>query len=255
MTNEKDNQPLERIEEIVNWTLPGMTMYYRDSNLSQEIIDKYQVRKIFRSQTFVDVSNFAGKPTSNCRFIFASSKAAPLFRFNPETEKWGLHAINCNSYFKVLDVYKKEGVTQIFLIHIPFKGVDFFSRTVLKIGEQNVEEEIIGKARESLNKKLQLEIPPALNEKGWIDRTNFPIGLDNKNDFFSLLPTLPLMPMAVPMHSAIKKMTNDLTDLNEAPTPEKESKSSNQREKNNLNNTAEKPKKKGGFWSNLFGKN
>ena len=37
MTNEKDNQPLERIEEIVNWTLPGMTMYYRDSNLSQEL--------------------------------------------------------------------------------------------------------------------------------------------------------------------------------------------------------------------------
>ena len=111
MTIEQNNKPIERIEEIVNWTLPGMTMYYRDTNLSQAIIDKYEIRKIFRSQTFVDVSNYAGKPTTNCRFIFASSKAAPLYQVNPETKKWGLHSMNCNSYFKVLDVYKKENVT------------------------------------------------------------------------------------------------------------------------------------------------
>ena len=134
-----DNHPLERMEEIINWTLPGLTMYYRDSNLCQNIIDQYQVRKIFRSATFVDVSNFAGKPTTNCRFIFASSKAAPLFRVNPETEKWGLSSMNCSSFFKVLDVYQYEGVTQIFLLHIPYKGIDFFSRTILQLGEQNIE--------------------------------------------------------------------------------------------------------------------
>jgi hypothetical protein len=251
MTNEQNNKPLERIEEIVNWTLPGMTMYYRDTNLTQEIIAKYEVRKIFRSKTFVDVSNFAGKPTTNCRFIFASSKAAPLFRINPATEKWGLHSINCNSYFKVLDVYKKEGVTQIFLIHIPYKGIDFFRRTVLKLGEQNIEEQIIGKAKESLNQKLQSDIPAALSEKEWIDRTNFPIGLDNKNEFFSLEPEEQLMPMAVPMFSAIKKMTNDLTDLNETPIPAKKVSTPN----TVVNKPKEKPKKKGGFWSNLFGKN
>ena len=251
MTNEQNNKPLERIEEIVNWTLPGMTMYYRDTNLTQEIIAKYEVRKIFRSKTFVDVSNYAGKPTTNCRFIFASSKAAPLFRINPATEKWGLHSINCNSYFKVLDVYKKEGVTQIFLIHIPYKGIDFFSRTVLKLGEQNIEEQIIGKAKESLNQKLQSDIPAALNEKEWVDRTNFPIGLDNQNEFFTLEPEEPLMPMAAPMFSAIKKMTNDLTDLNETPIPEKKVNTPN----TIANKLKEKSKKKGGFWSNLFGKN
>lgn len=254
MINEKDNKPLERIEEIINWTLPRLTMYYRDSNLNQAIINKYEVSKIFRSQTFVDVSNYAGKPTTNCRFIFASSKAAPLFRVNPATEKWGFHSINCNSYFKVLDVYKQEGITQIFLLHIPYKGIDFFSRAVLKLGEQNVEEQIIGKARESLNQKLQSEILPALNEKDWIDRTNFPIGLNKNNEFFSLEPTEPLMPMAVPMYSGIKKMTNDLTDLNEVPMPEKKENFSDQRQTNNQNKPDEKLKKKGGFWSNLFGK-
>ncbi len=233
MTSEKNNKPPERIEEIVNWTLPGLTMYYRDSNLSQEIIDKYEVRKIFRSQCFVDVSNYAGKPTTNCRFIFASSKAAPVFRINPETEKWGFHTLNCDSYFKVLDVYKHQEITQIFLLHIPYKGIDFFSRTVLKLGEQNIEEQIIEKARESLNQKVQSEIPPALNEKEWIDKTSFPIGLDDKNEFFSLEPTTPLTSFAIQMHEGIKKMTNDLSDLNEAPIP----------------------KEKSRFWSKLFGKN
>ncbi len=251
MTNDQNSKPLERIEEIVNWTLPGMTMYYRDSNLSQEVIDRYEVKKIFRSQTFVDVSNYAGKPTTNCRFIFASSKAAPLYKINPATEKWGLHSINCNSYFKILDVYKKENVTQIFLIHIPYKGIDFFSRTVLKLGEQNIEEQIIGKAKDSLNQKLQSEIPSALNEKEWIDRTNFPIGLDNNNEFFTLETTEPLMPMATPMFSAIKKMTNDLTDLNDSPMPEKKTSDTSR----NSRQSKEQPKKKGGFWSNLFGKN
>lgn len=236
MTNTQNNKPLERIEEIVNWTLPGIAMYYRDSDLSQEVINKYEINKIFRSKTFVDVSDYAGKPTTNCRFIFATSKAAPLYQINPATEKWGLHSLNCNSYFKVLDVYKKEEVTQVFLIHIPYKGIDFFTRTALQLGDQNIEEQIIGKSRESLDQKLKADIPSALNEKEWKDRTNFPIGLDDNNIFFSLEPKESILKMAKPMYSAIKKMTNDLSDLNQTPQPK------------------EKTKKKGGFWSSLFGK-
>lgn len=252
MTNETDKTyPFDRVEDIVNWTLPGLTMYYRDSNLEQSVIDKYEVRKIFRAQTFTDVSNYAGKPTKNCRFIFATSKAAPLYQINPETQKWGFHSINCNSYFKVLDVYKYEGITQIFLLHIPYKGIDFFNRTVLNIKGQNIEEQIIEKAKESLHKKYQSEIIPALEEKDWVHRTSFPIGLDMKNEFFSLKPTEPIYPMAVPMFSAIKKMTNDLTDLNEVPVPDKKV----DNPISDMNKQKEKPKKKGGFWSNLFGKN
>ncbi len=247
----KNNPPVERLEEIINWTLPGLTMYYRDSNLEPDVIKKYEVGMIFRSGTFVDVSNYAGKPITNCRFIFASSKAAPMFKVNPETQKWGFHAINYNSYFKVLDVYEYQEITQVFLLHIPFKGIDLFKRTVLKLGEQNIEEQIITKARESLHQKMQKESPPALLEKAWLDRTNFPIGLDHKNEFFSLLPSGPLQPMARPLFTGIKKMTGDTSDLNTpemdaTPPPEANAKSDNQ--------APSQPKSKGGFWSNLFGK-
>ncbi len=214
MTKNTDNQ-FEEIDKIVNWTLPGLTMYYRDSELSQSIIDKYEIKKIFRSQTFVDVSNYAGRPTTNCRFIIASSKAAPLYKFNPETEKWGLHVINCNSFFKVLDVYRKEEITQILFLHIPYKGIELFKNTVIFIGEENFEEDIILKSRLSLDKKINLESPAALNEREWLERTCFPIGLDDNNEFFSLMPTEQLSLKAQILYSAIKKLTNDLSDLNE----------------------------------------
>jgi len=39
----------EQVEEIANWTLSGLTMYYRDSQLSESEIQKYAVGQIFRA--------------------------------------------------------------------------------------------------------------------------------------------------------------------------------------------------------------
>ncbi|PHN02476.1 hypothetical protein [Flavilitoribacter nigricans] len=243
MTKENSSsESYAKVEEIVNWTLPGLTMYYRDTDLPQQSLAKYELNQIFRSQTFVDVSSYAGKPAANCRYVIASSKAAPIYQVNPGTEKWGFHVINCNSYFKVLDIYQREGVTQIFLLHIPYAGLDFFRQSVLKLDGQNIEEQIIERARLSLDEKLQAEVPPALQEKQWLERTNFPVGLDLKHEFFSLEPNAPLMPVMVPLHNAIKKMTQDLTGLNEPPLPEKR------------NGGRKSGGKKGGFWSDLFGR-
>ena len=206
----------EKVEEIINWTLPGLTMYYRDTQLETEVIGKYKIGEVFRSQTFVDVSGFAGKLTKNCRFIFASSKAAPLYKINPATAKWQLHSINANSYFKVLDIYQKEGKTQIFCLHIPASGIDLFKISEFKIGENenDIEKQIIEKARISLDQKLNLETVKALEENEWLKRTDFPIGLDKRNDFFSLYPTEGIFKEGTPLYSAIRKMTNDISDIN-----------------------------------------
>lgn len=227
----------EQIEEIVNWTLSGLTMYYRDSQLSESELQKYSVGQIFRSQTFVDVSNFAGKPTKNSRFIFATNKAAPLYQINPDTEKWKLHTINANSYFKVLDVYKKGDKTQLFLLHIPANGIDFFRNTALKLGDSNLEEQIIEKARASLDQKMNMNAIQEFEDKEWVLRTNFPIGLDDTGNFFALQPTEEMMPQAIPLYNAIFKMTND-TALNIVKTAK-----------------PNKIEKKDGFWAKLFGKN
>jgi hypothetical protein len=203
----------KQAEEIINWTLPGLTMYYRDSELSNDIISKYEVGQIFRSQIFVDVSSFAGRLQKKCRYIIASSKAAPLYQFNSEIEKWKLHVINANSYFKVLDIYKKNGKTQFLLLHIPAKGINFFKESILQLGGNNIEEQIVEKSRLSFDQKMQMNIIPELEEREWNQRTEFPIGLNSSNQFFSLDPSEELTPIAKPLFDAIFKMTND-TDLN-----------------------------------------
>lgn len=212
MMNQEEG--LRRIEEIMNWILPGMTMYYRDSNLPPDIVEQYQVGQIIRSKTFVDVSGFAGKPTKNTRFIFATSKAAPLYKINPDTKKYLFHAIACDSYFKILDVYEAYGLTQVFLMHIPSTAIQVMKAVVIRIGDRDIEAEIIEKARKSLHDKWIMPVAESLEENSWVDRTSFPIGFDAQNQRFPLIPAEPLLPMARPLQEAIKKMTNDTTDLN-----------------------------------------
>lgn len=65
-----------------------------------------------------------------------------------------------------------------------------------------------------MEQKLNLKWPIALNEREWLKRTYFPIGLDNNNEFFSLVPTEQLFPNAPQLYSA-KKMIDDLSVLNE----------------------------------------
>lgn len=217
--NQNQSQPFlpENLEEIINWTLPGMAMYYRDSELSQATIQQYKPGTIFRSQSFVDLSFFAGKPTKNCRFIFASSKAAPLYEIDSSTEKWGLHTINYNSIFKVLDVYEvTEDLTQITLWHVPYQARELFRTSSLKAHDLDVEDYIIQKARESLHQKLQKEeIIPALEEPAWIERTAFPVGLDANNTPFAVENPDPLPDELRSLFNAIRKITGDLTELNE----------------------------------------
>lgn len=93
------------------------------------------------------------------------------------------------------------------------KAVDFFKNSVLILGGENIEEQIIKKARASFDTKMETDIIPELEEQEWINRTGFPIGLDNNNNFFPLLPTEKVIPQILPLYNAIFKITND-TDLN-----------------------------------------
>ncbi|MDR3266581.1 MAG: hypothetical protein LBT24_03320, partial [Tannerella sp.] len=202
------------MDSLLNWTFPGAALYYRDAELEENILSKYEVGQIIRSQTFVDVSGFAGKPTKNCRFIIASSKAAPFYALKPvypKTERWRLHVINANSYFKVQDIYRKDGITQIFLLHIPAKGIEVFRHSVFNFGDGDVEKQFIEKARASLDKRLEMLPAPELEEKDWIDRTKSPLGLDMNNQFFPLEPEADIwsVPDVAGLYSVLFAMTED----------------------------------------------
>lgn len=222
-----DNLQKDLLEKIINWTFPGLTFYYRDTALSDRQLSMYKVGQVLRNGFFIDVASTAGKPTQNTRFIIASSKAAPVYKINPNTEKWGMHVINANSYFKVLDIYEIENNRQIFLLHIPAKGIDFFWES-----QTNFEEQFINKARESFDKKYNSDIIEVFQDKEWIDKTRFAIGLDNNDNYFSIKPS-PLQHDVLPLFEGLRKLSNDVDDTNVF-----------------VNSKNEHEKK--GFWNKLF---
>ena len=87
---------------------------------------------------------------------------------------------------------------------------------------------------EKREEKIEMEPIPELLEKQWVERTDFPVGMDGYNAFYPLDSITPITKEGEPLYSGIRNLTNDNSEINKPKIIKEES-----------------PK---GFWSNLFGK-
>lgn len=174
----------KKIEEIFNQTFPGLALLYRDVELSNDLISKYKVGQIIHERGFTDASRFGGGPTAKLRYLIASAYGRDLSMFDPNAAKFGMIIISSGAYFKVLDVYEKDGKTQILLLNIPETGIELFSSTTT-----NVEQQVVEKGRRSFDEKINAEPIMTLLTDEWKERTQFPIGMDDKGIFFDLPTT------------------------------------------------------------------
>lgn len=169
----------KQIEEIYNQTFGGLTLFYRDTTLSENLISKYHVGQILTERGFTDMTHKGGGLTTNFRYLIASANGKDLSAFNPDSAQFGHILLSSNAFFKVLDIYKIGDKTQIFLLEIPATAVDFFASAT-----SNIEEDITKKARESFDTKCNAEPIPELQNLEWKQRTEFPIGMSDKGEFF-----------------------------------------------------------------------
>lgn len=169
----------KQIEEIYNQTFGGLTLFYRDTNLAENLISKYEVGQILNERGFTDLTFKGGGLGTNLRYLIASANGKDVSSIMPDTTKFGHVMLKSNSFFKVLDVYTIGNKTQIFLLEIPETAIDFFSKAT-----SNIEEDITKKARESFETKVDTELIPELQIKEWIDRTEFPIGMNDQGEMF-----------------------------------------------------------------------
>jgi hypothetical protein len=170
----------EEVEAIINEVFPGLTLYYRDTDLSSELISRYKKGSILLEPAFTDCSYLGGRPTGNTRYLIASSKAADLGKVQPDVSKYGMMVLNAGAFFKVLDIYEIDGFTQILLLHIPSHTVDFF-----KITNSNLEQTVIEKCRALFEKRMTDPEVEILTTDDWKSRVDFPIGIskEGKNYF------------------------------------------------------------------------
>lgn len=168
----------EEIKLIMDSTFKKLAIYCRDLELSEDLMAKYQPNQILMERGFTDVSHKISGFGKNCRYLIASSKGKDLSMFS-QNPALGHVVIPSGAYFKVLDIRKENDKTQILLLHIPKEGVSMFRDTNV-----DVEGRIIKKGIEIFKKCMEFEPLQELQAKDWIDRTSFPIGMNQEGVFF-----------------------------------------------------------------------
>jgi len=167
------------IEEIYKQTFSGLVFFYRDTTLSEALISKYQIGQILTERGFTDMSYKVGGLMTNCRYAIASAHARDLSAFNPDSKQFGHVLLASNACFKVLDIYKIGTKTQLFLLEIPAIAVDLFTNVT-----SNIENDLTKQARANFDTKINSEPIPELQIQDWKERTEFPIGMNEKGVFF-----------------------------------------------------------------------
>jgi hypothetical protein len=168
-----------RLKAMYNETFSDLKLFYRDTNLSDELISKYKIGQIIQERGFTDMSSIGGGVYGNVRYLIASADAKDISRFNPDSAKNGHFLLGSIAYFKVLDIQKIENKTQVFLLNIPDNSISLF-----KNSSSNLEEEIIENARKKFSKKIDLPLIPELQTEDWKLRTKAPIGMDEDGELF-----------------------------------------------------------------------
>jgi hypothetical protein len=169
----------DRLKAMYHETFSGLKLFYRDTNLPENLILNYKVGQIIQEKGFTDMSSIGGGLSTNLRYLIASAHAKDLSKFNPDSAKIGHFLLDSIAYFKVLDIQKIGDKTQIFLLNIPDNSISLF-----KNSSSNLEEEIIEKAQKRFREKIDLPFVSELQTKEWKERTKSPLGMDESGKLF-----------------------------------------------------------------------
>ncbi|SHG63676.1 hypothetical protein [Flavobacterium defluvii] len=168
-----------RLKAIYNDTFSGLKLYYRDTDLPENLISNYKIGQIILEKGFTDMTSIGGGLSGNFRYLIASAHAKDLSKFNPDSAKIGHFLLDTIAYFKVLDIQKIGNKTQVFLLNIPDNSI-----TLLKNSSSNLEDEIIEKARKKFETKINLALVPELQTESWKERTKSPLGMNENGEMF-----------------------------------------------------------------------
>jgi hypothetical protein len=187
------------VEKSLDWILTGMRVYYRDSEATINAPNVYTVGKIIRAGFFVDVSSRLTKPLTKLRFLILSAHVAPWDAINelvandPNIGRWGFSTLHCNSYYIVLDIYKKGGVTQVSLLHIPpavAKNIGESAPAAIKIINEIKTDKgsLVDITRHMLDHNLRAHHSNHLDDRYLLQCMRHPVGLNNIFDPVPLEP-------------------------------------------------------------------
>lgn len=191
-------------EQVVNWILSGLQLFYRDTDADIDVERMYPVGKVVRTGFYTSVSTKLQKPAQKTRFLIASAHAALLcsdengninetgLSFSPRAEEWRHAVISKNAWLKVLDIYKVGNITQIFMIQIPETAAMFWgdNETVFNFINESGGggSTLVEIARRGLDKKMKQLVHPRSTDSDWIALMSQPLGYTSEGHSYSITP-------------------------------------------------------------------
>lgn len=169
------------LEQVINRTYPGLTMFVRDTNLSSELASKYKAGEIIREKGFTDASCRVMGMVTTHRYAILSNHMADL-REHEHGTNWGLCVAQRDSHFKIVGTHSYNGKTMIVLLHLP----DDNSWKLFENVAINLDEGIFKSCIARFESKAFSEPIAELTTTEWLERCMFPIGMNDVGEFFEL---------------------------------------------------------------------
>lgn len=180
-TIELPTEQIQKLQDAINKNYPGLTAYVRDMNLPEHLAAKYKPDMIIREKTYVDATARIGGMATTHRYVIMSNHLANFGMFE-HGANWQLHVARRDSHFKVLGSHTYRGKTAIFLLHLP----DDDSWKLFRNVDCNLDEDLLKSCIERFEAKCTLPPIPELAERDWLDRCDFPVGMDANGNFWDL---------------------------------------------------------------------
>ena len=168
-----------RLKAIYNETFSGLKLFYRDTDLPENLISNYKIGQIIQEKGFTDMTSIGGGLSGNLRYLIASAHPKDLSKFNPDSAKIGHFLLDTITYFKVLDIQKIGNKTQVFILNIPDNSISLFKNST-----SNLEEEITEKAKQKFANKINSPLIPELQTENWKEKTKAPIGMSSTGELY-----------------------------------------------------------------------
>ena len=171
-----DSVPAWYLQKAADDVLSNLRLYVRDTNLSADEAQRYFVGQIFSERGYTDASGLVGGIPTSHRFAILSNHMTDISAMSAseEVRSWGLSVAEPNARFKVLDISRSHGKTQILLLHLPsderwrlFSGVQY-----------DIEEEYVKKSLEDFTSNCKPQVIQQLSNDLWLDRCKAPLGFD-----------------------------------------------------------------------------
>lgn len=207
----------QKLEDILNWILPGAQFLYRDTDFPCDTSALYSKVNLLRAGFFIDCSARASRLTRKTRFIILSAHSAPMWAAMPkdkELQSWKMHVLHFNSVFKVMDVFNFGGKTQVFLLHIPWQAIPLFTmETTFNFDIEGFAKlNLVEKVRKNFIEKMRLPADRDLESTAWLERTAALPGVIGSG--FAPLEYVADTPEVAAFSQTVHHLADDLSPLN-----------------------------------------